>query len=414
MTTTASAATTVTMVILFLTLFKVFCSSLLGPVLSAITAKNLRIPLVAGQILGGVIIGQSGFRVLDLNNVAVLFLYGIGFAIVLFKVGINLPLSDPSLKKVLGKGATATALSYLLAMPAAWAICHLAHFQQTGMIFLLCACSSASVALRIIDEWKLSGPGLTAATTWIPLADMSTLAMLPLVMSKGQTKGVLFGALVVLATGFIAYLALKEFNDSKVGTHFRTMSKQSDWALEMVIYMLVLFGLCYLSALFGMSVIVAGFVTGAAANVIRVPGKRFREQLKGIEAFFIPPFFVILGAKIDVRALFTSVSNLELTLLIAAGALTVHVVVAKIVRLPLSTGFMAASSMGLPAAIVSTGLNDGSVTPGQAAAIVAAALISLSFASIGVSMFAKQNKNVPVQSGNEPVHTPETEDSVTT
>jgi Kef-type K+ transport system membrane component KefB len=410
MTTTAAAATTAALIVVFATLFKVYLASLLGPLVSGMTAKRFRVPVVAGQILGGVIIGQSGFKILDLNNVSLLFLYGIGFAIVLFKAGINLPLRDPGLKKALGQGAYATALAYIFAVPAAWGICKLAHFDHLGMVTLFCACSSASVALRIISERKLSGPGLTAATTWIPLADMSTLAMLPLVMSQGQWKGVLFGAVIVLATGFVAFLGLKGFNDSKVGTRYRQLSKESDWALEMTIYLLVLFGLCMLSLMFGMSTIVAGFVTGAAATVIRVPGKRFREQLKGLEAFFIPCFFVILGAKINVRELFTSVSNLELALLIAVGALAVHIVVAKIVKLPLSTGFMAASSMGLPAAIVSTGLTDGSISGGQAAAIVAAALISLSFASIGVSMFARQNKNVPMQSGNEPVHTPETLD----
>jgi Kef-type K+ transport system membrane component KefB len=409
-TTTEAVATTAALAVAFATLSKIFVVSLLGPLISGATAKRFRIPVVAGQILGGMIVGQSGLRALDLNSTIVLFLYGIGFAILLFKGGINLPLRDPGLKKALGKGMTATALAYVLAVPTAWGICKLAHFDHLGMLALLCACSSASVALRMIDERKLSGPGLTVTTTWIPLADMSTLAMLPIVMAEGHAKGILFGAVIVLATGFVAFLGLKGFNDSRVGKSFRQLSKESDWALEMVIYLIVLFTLCFLSAQFGMSTIVAGFVTGAAATVIRVPGKRFREQLKGIEAFFIPCFFVILGAKIDVRALFTSVSNLELALLIAVGALVVHIVVAKILRLPMSAGFMAASSMGLPAAMVSTGLTDGILTPGQSAAIVAAALLSLVFASIGVSMFARQNQNVPVQSGNEAIHTPESPD----
>ena len=391
--------TTNVMIPIFLIIFEIYLASLLGPFLSYLGGKRVQIPVVVGQLLGGVIIGQSGLRILDLNNPTLLFLYGFGFAIVLFKVGINLPLRDHSLNKALGRGATAAAAAYVLATPCAFGIARIAHFDHVSILVLLCACSSASVASRMIDERKLNGPGLTAIKTWIPISDMSTLALLPLAMAQGTEW--MLGVGIVLATGAIGFVALKQFNESKLGVNMRQLSKEKNWALEMQLYMAGLIGLCILSYRFGASFIVAGFVMGATATVLRVPGVRFQEQLKGLgEGHYIAAFFVILGAKIDMRALFTSASNIELALLIAAGALIVHLVVAKLVRLPLSGGFMAASSMGLPASIVSTGLTSGTIRPGQAAAIVTAALISLTFASFGVSLFEKQNKKVPAQAGS--------------
>ncbi|MDR3616477.1 MAG: cation:proton antiporter [Candidatus Obscuribacterales bacterium] len=373
--------------------------------------KRIAIPLVVAEILSGAAVGKSGLNWLrigpELNDWSI-----VAFAILLFLVGTNLPLRDPKIKAALNMGIAATLASYALAIPVAIGVASLTHFAHVGIVVLLVACSSTSIVLRMINERKLSGPGLTMTTTWIPLADMSTLASLPLAMSQGKTLQVIVGTLIIIGVGGLVLIFIKKFENSDSGSHYKQLSKKRDWAWQMKYYLFALFGLCLLSQLVGVtSTIVAGFVMGATATLVGVP-KRFAKELLGLgEGLFIPLFFVTLGAKLDIRALFTSVANMELALCIAAGALVVHLLVAKLLRLPLPSGFMAASSMGLPAAIVSTGLSDNLIEPGQGAAIIAAALISLGFASLGVTLFERQNPPVPKRKksdndGHEPLQMP--------
>jgi Kef-type K+ transport system membrane component KefB len=393
-------------------IFKLFLILLAACVGTAIAGnKRIAIPLVVAEILAGALIGKSGFNWLqigpDLNDWSI-----VAFAILLFIVGTNLPLRDPKIKSALNMGIVATLASYGLAIPVAIGVSALTHFAHVGIVILLVACSSTSIVLRMINERNLSGAGLTVTTTWIPLADMSTLASLPLAMSQGKTLQVILGTLVIIGVGCVVLVFIKKFENSDSGSHYKQLSKKRNWAWQMKYYLCALFGLCLLSQLVGVtSTIVAGFVMGATATLVGVP-RRFEKELLGLgEGLFIPLFFVTLGAKLDIRALLTSVANMELALCIATGALVVHLLVAKLLRLPLSSGFMAASSMGLPAAIVSTGLADNLVEPGQGAAIIAAALISLGFASFGVSLFERQNPSVPAskksnKDGHEPLQMP--------
>lgn len=399
-------------------IFKLFLIMFAGCVGTAIAGnKHVAIPLVVAEILAGAIVGKSGFNWLvigpDLNDWS-----NVAFAILLFIVGTNLPLRDPKIKAALNMGILATLASYALAIPVAVGVASLTHFAHIGIVILLIACSSTSIVLRMVNERNLSGPGLTVTTTWIPIADMSTLASLPLAMAQGKPMQVVLGTLAIVAVGAVVLLAIRAFEKSESGSHYKELSKKRQWAWQLKYYLCALFGLCLLSQLVGVtSAIVAGFVMGATATVVGVP-KRFQKELLGLgEGFFILFFFVTLGAKLDIRALFTSAANMELTLCIAAGALIVHLVVATLLRLPVSAGFMAASSMGLPAAIVSTGLSDNIIEPGQGAAIIAAALISLGFASHGVTLFARQNPRVPAskksdKSGHEPLQVPQTAEAL--
>jgi Kef-type K+ transport system membrane component KefB len=381
---------------------------LLVSMLSFVICVNRRheIPSVAGQILFGVLLGESGLNWLpDVNSPVFIMWSTLGFAMLMCLLGKNLPLRDPNFKKSVGRGSKATILSYLFAVPVGMLVARITHFSSVGVLVLLCACSSTSTVLRVLEERKLSGSGLMVTTTWIPLADVSTLVLLPLVMTKGKWSTAVVGSVVITVVAFALVGALKKFEDSDLAKHRHEVSKERVAGLSQLIYTTVLLGLVALAKLFGVSAIVPGFVTGGMATVVGVPPK-FTKRLKLIaEVLFVPPFFVLLGAKLDVRALFHSPHNLWLAVLLTLGSLVVHVVVAKTMRLPLSAGFMASTSMGLPAAVAATGLAEHMVQPGQAAAIVASALLSLGCLAIGVSIFTKREGNMFV-TGDQPLKLP--------
>jgi Kef-type K+ transport system membrane component KefB len=99
----------------------------------------------------------------------------------------------------------------------------------------------------------------------------------------------------------------------------------------------------------------------------------------------VPLFFVVLGARIDLRALVQTRDDLVLFAALAVGTTLVPLAVAMIMRLPITSGLLAAAEVGVPSAVASLGLASNALRPGQAAAIVGAAVLSLAATSVGAS-----------------------------
>jgi Kef-type K+ transport system membrane component KefB len=124
---------------------------------------------------------------------------------------------------------------------------------------------------------------------------------------------------------------------------------------------------------------VAGFATGLVVAAVGEP-RRLTRQVRGIaHGFFIPLFFVTLGARLDVRGL-----DVALAVVLVVAATAIHVVVARFLRASLAAGLAATATLGVPAAVVELGLANGSIDAGQGAAIVTAALASIGVAAFGV------------------------------
>src|ERR1700674_1291025 len=89
---------------------------LAGPLLSA--AGRGAVPAVVGEILAGVIVGRTGFQAIDTSNATLSFLSDVGFLMLMFTVGMAVPLRDKNLRASLGAGAIAAALAGVLAVGA--------------------------------------------------------------------------------------------------------------------------------------------------------------------------------------------------------------------------------------------------------------------------------------------------------
>ncbi|MBS1999441.1 MAG: cation:proton antiporter [Cyanobacteria bacterium SZAS LIN-2] len=374
----------------FSILFVIVLCGLVGPLLAGV--KRLSVPLVVGEILAGIIVGKSGLDLLNVADPTLVFLSTVGFALLMFLVGTHLPLRDPNLKKALRTGLVATVLSFVLAVPAGLLLAHLTGISAPIFVLIL-ANSSAAVMMPIIHERHLDGQTVLLTSTWVAIADAVTIIALPMAMSTGNTITVTIGGALVLVTALVVFFGLGKLRETELMQYYRALSKARGWALDLRVSLAFLLGLCWMATSFGTSDLVAGFAAGAVVSLWGEP-KRLVKQLIGIgEGFFVPLFFVVLGAKLDFGALLHSPSNLMLTALIVAASVVVHVLVARIVRLPFYSGLAAAAQLGLPAAVVSLGLANHMLDSGQAAAIIVAALISLVSTTVGMNLLTKNAAN---------------------
>ena len=76
----------------FRTLALLVAIGLVGPLLAAV--PRVRIPVVIGELLVGVIVGKTGFGIVDHTDPTLTLLANVGFALVMFVVGTHVPVRD--------------------------------------------------------------------------------------------------------------------------------------------------------------------------------------------------------------------------------------------------------------------------------------------------------------------------------
>ena len=360
---------------------------LAGPLLAA--ATRLAVPVVVGEIAAGVVVGKTGLGDINTADPTVVFLSSVGFAMLMFVVGTHLPLRDRGLRRALRTAGIAAVLSFAIAVPGGWLLADVSGVGHPAVFVLLLAASSSAVVMPIIQERGITGEEMLVATTWIALVDIASIVALPVALTPAKAFRIGGGGVLVACAAVGLFAIVHAYRGDRVVVALRTGSQQRGWALDLRVSLLVLFGLAALATRFGTSILIAGFAAGMIVALAGEP-RRLTQQLVGLaEGFFVPLFFVTLGAKLDFRALGSSRSDLALVGLLSAAIVICHVAVARLMRMPWGSGLLASAQLGLPAGVVALGLAERILTPGQGAAIVASALISLGVASLGAVLLSR-------------------------
>jgi Kef-type K+ transport system membrane component KefB len=170
----------------------------------------------------------------------------------------------------------------------------------------------------------------------------------------------------------------------------RRLSKQNGWALDLRLSLLVLFTLAWLATVIGTSILIAGFAVGLIAAWLGGP-RRLSRQVTGVaQGFFVPLFFVVLGAQIDLRAIADRPSLVALAAAIVGLSVAIHLLTAKLTRQPVGAGLVATAQFGVPAAVVSLGLLEHIISPAVGGAIIIAALLSVATTVAGTSLLRRE------------------------
>ena len=363
------------------TLALIVAVGLLGP-LVALLPTRVAPPVVIGEIVAGVIRGRTGTRTIDATQPTLAFLADIGFALLMFMVAVSLPLRDARLRRAARRGLWATALTVGLAIALASVVASITELHRPGILAVLMTSSSAAIVLPIIGT-RADDDALLVTIAWVSFADIVTVLAVPFVLETGGFGRTLLGAVLILAGAAVMGLVIWRLIQLEPVEALRHASHRLGWALDLRFSLLVLFTLAWIAERFDTSALLAGFAAGIMVSLLGEP-RRVADQLIGLgQGFFVPLFFVVLGARLDLRALVQSRDDLLLFALLAVGTTLARVTAGAIMRLPLSSGLLAAATMGVPSAVASLGLATDALRPGQAAAIMAAAALSLVVAGVG-------------------------------
>ncbi len=377
----------------------ILTAALLGPALSFLSHGV--IPAVVGELLAGVLLGRTGLRVIDPGRSELALLYSLGFATLMFTVGMHVPLHDARLRASLGRGVTAMIVAVPLAVAAGEAA-HLVGGGPALVYAVVIASSSAAIALPIIDEARLDGPPVLAAMAWITAADVVATVTIPLVITPSRAAHAALGVLLVAGLVALVFLVARALYDRPEVKQIRHMGKKRGWAIDLRLALIVLVFLSFVAEQTGAGLLVAGFGTGLVVGAIGGP-KRLSSEVLGVgQGLLVPIFFVLLGVRLDLRALFVSHNAILLAVVLAAVTVAVHVCASLVIRAPMAVGLLASAQVGVPAAVIAIGLPSGALNQGQASAIFCCALVSIGVCAAGAALLRRREEQ-PTPAKVQPV-----------
>src|SRR3954464_1197353 len=358
-----------------------------GPLLAAL--PRLQVPVIIGELVAGLVVGRTGFGIVDHTDPTLTLLANIGFALVMFVVGTHVPVRDETLRSSIPKALLRAVAVGAVAAVLAVVLAETFGTGHAAVYAVLMASSSAALALTVIDALRLNGPPVLSVTTQIAIADAASIVLLPLVINPAQAPRAALGALAIAGCAAVFYVVLRMANRRGWRRRLHHYSHKRGLALELRLSLIVLFGLCALAVTTHVSIMLAGFALGLVVSAVGGPRRRARQLFGITEGFFGPLFFVWLGASLQVRELGEHPPLILLGLGLGVGAILAHCV-GRLFGQPLTLAVLSAAQLGVPVAAATLGTEQHLLAPGEPSALMLGALVTIASTSIAGALAARR------------------------
>ena len=362
----------------------VVTAAIAGTVSVAIGARGLFIPVVVVELALGVAIGPELLGFADVNEFTDFFA-DLGLGMLFFFAGYEIDLA-----RIRGEPLRLGVLGWLLSLAIAYALGGV--LAALGIVVSLVYVGSALATTAIgtlIPVLSDTGELRTRFGTFLLAAgavgEFGPILLLTLVLSTQNPlhNALILVAFVALSVG-VAVLAVRSAGRT-VPLLEKTLESSSQLAVRWIV--VLVFALALLASDLGLDLLLGGFAAGLITRQVlrtrEVPV--FDSKLTAVAfGFFIPFFFVVSGMRLDVAALFESVSGIAKLAIFFVLFLVVRGVPAMLLYrgvLPLREDRMAlalftATQLPLVVAITTVAVDGGHMRSSTAAALVGAGALS--------------------------------------
>ena len=385
--------------------------AVLVPILAS-RLRTIRLPLVVGEIIAGIIIGKSGFQLVE-RTPTLDFLAEFGFVFLMFLSGLEVSFAALSHSLRDGKNRLRAggplplallnfALTLLLATGAGFGLKQLGMTNNAVLMGLILSTTSLGIVVPILKERAINAtPFGQLVLISAMVSDFATLLILSFVISV-ISRGFSFDILLVLVL-LAAFLAAAQLGQwaKRIPGVVRMIDELSHTTAQLRVrgaFALMVI-LVVLAQALGVELILGAFLAGAITSMIggedRTP---LREKLDAIGyGFFVPIFFISVGANFDLAALISSRTALLLVPILIAVAYLVKMLPAAVYvrgngwRKALATGALLSSRLSLIIAASAIALDLKMITPATNSAVILLAVVTCTISPI---LF---NKILPAQ-----------------
>jgi Kef-type K+ transport system membrane component KefB len=387
----------------FSTLILVGVVALLGPLLALPT--RWRIPVVIGELIGGIIIGASGFGLVKASDPTFSFLANLGFGLTMFVAGSNVPLRDARLRPSIVLGLVRAVGVGVIAAILAVVIATVFHTGHAAVYGVLMASSSAVLVLPVVSDLGLGGPKVLPMIAQVAIADTVSIVALPLVIDPAQTATAAIGAGIIGVAAVLLYLILRWLRKSGRLRSFHKFSERRQFALELRVSLILLFCLAAVATNAHISIMLAGFAVGLVVSAVDEPRRLARQLFAITDGFLGPLFFVWLGASLSLGALFAHPDLILLGVALGVGAILAHLAM-RVFRQPAPIAVIAAAQLGVPIAAATIGQQTHVLAPGEPAALLLGALVTIAGLAIGAQLASRTQVDTASPDDTAPAESP--------
>ena len=363
----------------FATLAVISLVAIVGPLLAL--PRRWHLPIILGELAAGIVLGATGSGRLHADNETFTFLADIGFALIMFVVGAQVPVRDRRLRAALRIGVLRAVGVGLLSVPLALVVARIFGTGHAALYAVLMASSSAALILPIVEAVHLGGRPVLQLLPQVAIADAACIVALPLAIDPNHAGRAALGALAVLACAAVLFVILRHLERAGLRRRMHHLSKDREFALELRISLAILFALAALATRTHVSIMLAGLSFGLAVAGVGEPRRLTKQLFALTEGFLGPVFFVWLGASLDLRELGRHPSFILLGVVLGVGAVATHAAM-RLTGQPLPIGALASAQLGVPVAAATVGSQLHLLEPGEPAALILGALVTIAVASV--------------------------------
>jgi len=350
---------------------------------------SIQLPAVVLEIVLGIVVGPDGLGWASFD-LPLQVLSVIGLAFLLFLAGLEIEF-DRLRGRPLEIAALGFALSFVIAVIVGYALDAAGLGDTPLLVAIILTATSLGVLVPLLKDTGEIATGfgqlVIAASS---IADFGAIILLSLFFSREAT-GIgtklellgllmLFGAAVAVAVFGLEHV----MGISQVLTRLQNTTAQ----IRIRAAFLLLAAFVALASKLGLETILGAFIAGAVISLVdrdqMMTHADFRAKLESVGfGVFIPIFFVTSGVKFDLNALFSGASTVArvplflLALLLARGlpALIYAPMIGN--RRTAAACLMQATSLPFIVAATQIGVELGKLSQANAAALVAAGLLSV-------------------------------------
>ncbi len=359
--------------------------------------KVVRVPIVVGEIVAGIVVGRSGLNLVH-ETPSITFLADFGFIFLMFLSGLELEFGGPSeasrskQRQSLWSqpgwlGSVNFALTLFLATGIGILLWKGGMTRNPILLGLILSTTSLGIVVPVLKERGVIaspyGQCLLSAALISDFVPMLLLGLYISVLTKGLSWNLLL--FLVLLIAFVLAARLGRWANSYPAIR-RGLEELSHATAQIRIrgtFALIVLWVVLAGSL-GVEVILGAFMAGAIiAQSRRATRGRLEEQLDAIGyGFFIPIFFIMVGARFDLAALGASARALWLAPALIVAAYFTNLLPSLCLRLRFSWresiagGFLLASRLSLAIAAAAIAFQLNLIASGTNSAIILVAIVT--------------------------------------
>lgn len=364
--------------------FLISCIAVLAPLLTRLSYLAF-VPVVAMELMLGVLIGPSGLGLAE-NDAAIEFIGKLGLVFLFFQAGFEFRLSELG-REPLRLGLVAWCGSLAVAVLIAGALYGVGLVRAPMLVAIILTTTAFGILLPILrdaDELATDFGRYVMGSAAIGEIGPLLIAAIALAGSKHHLHQTILAAVfLALVVGILLLLsAVREDHLAE---------KVSAWlganeVLTIRAALVMLLGFVSLAESFGMETVVGAYAAGLAITLL-LDGRRrkhLEDRLIAIgSGFFVPVFFTASGIALDLSSVAASPSGVARFLLFSGAFLLVRLAPLHLYRRALPTrdlpslALLSSTTLPLVVAIAYLGEKSGAITPENASALVAAAVVTV-------------------------------------